>query len=87
MSDSPKSSPSCTCGDSKQYNSYRVLEGLFYMRYKHIAQLPDQARRAITDKVYPTVAGFGPDHHIELKDFHDQYGTLISKRTGQEYFH
>ncbi len=73
-------------GYAKQYSSYRVLESLFGVRYQTIAPLPEMARRAIADNVYPTVAGFGPDHVIDIKKFDENYGTLVSKRLGAEYF-
>ncbi len=73
-------------GNAKQYSSYSVLESLFGARYQNIAPLLEMTRRAIADKVYPTVAGFGPDHDIDIKTFDENYGTLVSKRLGAEYF-
>ena len=70
----------------KQYSSYHVLESIFGVRYQNIAHLLEMARIVIADKVYHTVAGFGPDHDIDIKTFDENYGTLVSKRLGAEYF-
>ncbi len=48
----------------RQYTSYRTIGNLFNVNYTQVGAILKVAVRAIVDKVYVKVAGFGPDHDI-----------------------